>query len=675
MAVVMAESSDALRQPPQQLNRSKSEVIVLSEGSGSSSPPVPRAAAAASKPPPAPKRAVAQSFADGADDFMEDDHPAAADENEEDNDVVDLTSPPVPKMSRAASTPVAASSSVAAKAAAPLLPRPAALPPLHSQSISSLAPVFIPGAAAAAAAVPASKKPKVDKAYRPKANSSAFALLIGLALSKGTALTKSQVLTAAAPFFRSNADGAAAAAAVPAPDAASLTTSLWSGMANLLTRDLVDKSLTPILYSITSEGMKTAQACAPPGVLPRPSVLSSASMGDVLPDDFLSPPPTAAAAASSSSSSAAAAPSAAAPSRTPSASPSPPPAVPLRRVFVPASDFDVVLLIDVRERSGRKDSAFIAEKLTKQGMVCETRALAVGDFMWIARQKRPAGSAGAAAPCEVVLDCMIERKRVSDLVSSIRDGRYHEQRSRLKKSGLGRISYLIEGRVAEESCVGLPLSTVESVLLSMAGVHGIMVQHTPSIDASIALLAALHRVVQEEVEAEGVPIVTHEGSALSSRQPLPFGFSLPTISDSSASSSFGGCGESLSSFSSRLSKSSNLLAQELFGTQLRQIRGVSAPLAMAILDRYPCARSLVEAYEKCANRDEEEEMLQKLSRGAYQSEHRDESENEIACAVFSRLRTPISLLLCALFVFFRRPLGKALSLKIRTFFRSLDLDE
>jgi crossover junction endonuclease MUS81 len=122
----------------------------------------------------------------------------------------------------------------------------------------------------------------------------------------------------------------------------------------------------------------------------------------------------------------------------------------------------VVLLIDVRERSGRKDASYIQEKLGKQGILCDARALSVSDFMWIARPRSP-----VSASAEVVLDAMIERKRVSDLMASIRDGRYQEQRARLKKTKLGRISYVIEGRVAEDTVMGLPVSTVESVLASM----------------------------------------------------------------------------------------------------------------------------------------------------------------------------------------------------------------
>ena len=247
---------------------------------------------------------------------------------------------------------------------------------------------------------------------------------------------------------------------------------------------------------------------------------------------------------------------------------------------------------------------------------------------------------------------MIERKRVSDLVSSIRDGRYHEQRARLKKTGLARVLYVIEGRVAEDTVIGLPLATVESVLTSMNGVHGLMVQHLPTIDTSITFIASLHRLIEGEMQQEGVPAVlpqTHDASQLPTGIPLPNLADVRTLAKQQLherekqtwicsshttlfeycvclcqyphlSPSLLGSGESLSSFSSRLHKSANLHSSELFGTPLRQIRGVSAPLAMRILAHFPCARALVDAYERCASQEEEERMLHDMDKGSKQSD-------------------------------------------------------
>ena len=44
----------------------------------------------------------------------------------------------------------------------------------------------------------------------------------------------------------------------------------------------------------------------------------------------------------------------------------------------------------------------------------------------------------------VILDCIVERKTVADLASSISDGRYREQKQRLMTCGVRSKSYIIE---------------------------------------------------------------------------------------------------------------------------------------------------------------------------------------------------------------------------------------
>jgi crossover junction endonuclease MUS81 len=52
------------------------------------------------------------------------------------------------------------------------------------------------------------------------------------------------------------------------------------------------------------------------------------------------------------------------------------------------------------------------------------KRLPVGDGIWIARHR--------ISHTEYVLDFIVERKGVTDLVSSIRDSRYKDQKLRLK---------------------------------------------------------------------------------------------------------------------------------------------------------------------------------------------------------------------------------------------------
>ena len=68
---------------------------------------------------------------------------------------------------------------------------------------------------------------------------------------------------------------------------------------------------------------------------------------------------------------------------------------------------------------------FLTE-IENRGIRVETRPLEVGDMQWVAKARSERGD------LEVVLDFVVERKRMDDLVSSIKDGRYAEQKVRIR---------------------------------------------------------------------------------------------------------------------------------------------------------------------------------------------------------------------------------------------------
>jgi hypothetical protein len=79
-------------------------------------------------------------------------------------------------------------------------------------------------------------------------------------------------------------------------------------------------------------------------------------------------------------------------------------------------DFDVVFLVDNQERGAGKSHKSITDWLTKIHCVHETRQLVVGDYVWVARC-RTSGR-------ELLLDCIVERKRWDDFAHSIKENRY-----------------------------------------------------------------------------------------------------------------------------------------------------------------------------------------------------------------------------------------------------------
>lgn len=93
----------------------------------------------------------------------------------------------------------------------------------------------------------------------------------------------------------------------------------------------------------------------------------------------------------------------------------------------------------------------LARMLASPSLRVEVSTLALGDVLWVAEHR--------ATGRRWVLDCVLERKMTADLVESIRDGRYHEQRDRLRASGLRRVTYLIEGPIKGEKGPTLPRSS------------------------------------------------------------------------------------------------------------------------------------------------------------------------------------------------------------------------
>jgi len=86
--------------------------------------------------------------------------------------------------------------------------------------------------------------------------------------------------------------------------------------------------------------------------------------------------------------------------------------------ILPAGSYTVKLIVDNREIHKERDLERLEIGLREGGVDYSLRSLDVGDAVWIAKSGTE----------EYVLDYIVERKRMDDLVSSIKDGRFHEQK-------------------------------------------------------------------------------------------------------------------------------------------------------------------------------------------------------------------------------------------------------
>ena len=85
---------------------------------------------------------------------------------------------------------------------------------------------------------------------------------------------------------------------------------------------------------------------------------------------------------------------------------------------LPAGSYRIQLVMDNREIHSQVDRDRLEREIGQAGVDYTVRALDVGDAVWVAK----------SGPNEYVLDYIVERKRMDDLVSSITDGRFHEQK-------------------------------------------------------------------------------------------------------------------------------------------------------------------------------------------------------------------------------------------------------
>lgn len=178
--------------------------------------------------------------------------------------------------------------------------------------------------------------------------------------------------------------------------------------------------------------------------------------------------------------------------------------------FVPEvlqpSTFTIQLLLDNREVRAKHDRDYIANTLSSSGVAPITRSLAVGDIMWIAYEH-------AAPHREIVLDYIVERKRLDDLVASIKDGRFHDQKFRLAKSGVKNIVYIIED-YSMGTVEGPIQEAIDTAISSMQVVNGFFVKKTAKLDDTIRYLVRMTKML------EGVYSVSRHPNAHSPNRPI-----------------------------------------------------------------------------------------------------------------------------------------------------------
>ncbi|EGC35338.1 hypothetical protein DICPUDRAFT_78969 [Dictyostelium purpureum] len=247
---------------------------------------------------------------------------------------------------------------------------------------------------------------------------------------------------------------------------------------------------------------------------------------------------------------------------------------------------EIKCFIDNREVKSVTERDYIVNKLKNNGINAEIKKLELGDFIWVAIDEKGE---------EWLLDYIMERKRIDDLSSSIMDGRYKEQKFRLKKTGCNNIIYLVEGVLSNNIMAsqqykkwgsvnfGLSPDALASALVSTQINDDITIKQTISLEETIEYITFTTEYFKDKL---------CKPSFLSTSNPSH----LETLKKFIYKGEIIQC--SVDTFNQSNVKSKGLMLLEFFAIQLMQIPGISPEKARTIVDHYPTPYSLYIALKR-----------------------------------------------------------------------------
>ncbi|KAI4302498.1 hypothetical protein MLD38_038234 [Melastoma candidum] len=241
------------------------------------------------------------------------------------------------------------------------------------------------------------------------------------------------------------------------------------------------------------------------------------------------------------------------------------------------STYAIILILDDREQfatRGSRSRKIIDNICSQFSIKVEVRRLPIGDGIWIARHKY--------LETEYVLDFIVERKKVDDLRSSIRDNRYKDQKLKLLRCGLKKLIYLVEGDPNSSEAA----ESIKTACFTTEILEGFDVQRTSSLLDTLKKYGNLTQAITNYY----MSLVQDEPSKLFRPCPL------------------------FDEFVKRCHEADKMTISDVFAMQLMQVPQVTEEVALAVLDLYPTLVSLANAYslldgDVCA----QEEMLCKQS--------------------------------------------------------------
>ncbi|RYP23087.1 hypothetical protein DL765_001342 [Monosporascus sp. GIB2] len=443
------------------------------------------------------------------------------------------------------------------------------------------------------------KKPRKTKPYVPALRSGAYALILGLASlgeDASMGMTKNQLIEAAQPHCDSS---------FTAPSDPTRFYTAWSSMGTLVDKDLVRERGRPSKrYMLTDEGWEVARR-----------IQLTTDGGQPRPDSPQNGPPQRLEVRQQSAENARDLRAAA---RSPSAevesqqkqessyanvvangdSSSDGAALPtFRPIRLAPGTFTVELVLDVREIRAKTDRDYMQDELAKKGVKPIMRSLELGDALWVAKchDANFLSRLGAEGD-EVVLDWIVERKRLDDLIGSIKDGRFHEQKFRLKRSGIKNVVYIVEEISMNSESFNRYEEMVQSAIASTQVVNGYFLKKTQKMDDTIRYLTRMTMLLKKQYENQSLFVIPTE--ILTAQNYLPL---LDHLRQKEATT---GHYVTYPAFASMASKSEMMTLRDLYLKMLMCTKQVTGEKALEIQKRWKTPYEFVKAFENCGGGEE-----------------------------------------------------------------------
>jgi ERCC4-type nuclease len=209
-----------------------------------------------------------------------------------------------------------------------------------------------------------------------------------------------------------------------------------------------------------------------------------------------------------------------------------------------------------------KNAATLAEELTLYGLKTKVSNLEVADF-WFEKDGK--------------VWCAIERKKMDDLLSSIIDGRYNDQRARLLKSEVPHLFFLIVGSI--ESLESSDKKRVNSAILHLQMYKNLKVAYIDHEGYTKPFFVELHQYLCNDPNLDRITAPSFEHIQINCKK----------------------------------RKLDN--HKDVYTAQLMCVQGISEDKANAIRNSYPDLAYLMKSYENTKDEKQRAEMLKDLQAG------------------------------------------------------------